>query len=100
VHIDNSWQGGFQASVTVRNTGTAAVSPWTVTWAMPAGATLNNGWNATVTQGSDGTVTAAAPSHALSLAPGASAMVGFTANGALGAGPTGVKLNGTACTAG
>jgi len=100
VHIDNSWQGGFQASVTVRNTGTAAVTPWTATWAMPAGATLNNGWNATVTQGSDGTVTAAAPSHAQSLAAGASATVGFTANGALGAGPTGVRLNGTACTAG
>jgi endoglucanase len=100
VHVDNSWPTGFQASVTVRNTGTAPVSPWTATWAMPAGATVASGWNATVTQGSDGTVTAAAPSYAPSLAPAGSVAVGFTANGALGAGPTGVKLNGAACTAG
>jgi endoglucanase len=100
VHVDNSWQGGFQASVTVRNTGTANVSPWTVTWVMPPGATLGSGWNATVTQGSDGTVTAAAPSFNPSLAPAGSIVVGFTANGALGSGPTTVKLNGTTCPAG
>jgi endoglucanase len=100
VRVDNSWTGGFQAAVTVRNTGTAAVTPWTVTWTMPAGATLGSGWNATVTQGSDGTVTAAAPGHSPSLAPASSVEVGFTANGALGSGPTGVRLNGAACTAG
>jgi endoglucanase len=99
VHVDNSWQGGFQATVTVKNTGTANLSPWTATWAMPAGATLGSGWNATVTQGSDGTITAAAPSFNQSLAPGGSVAVGFTANGALGSGPSGVKLNGSACTA-
>jgi endoglucanase len=99
VHIDNSWQGGFQATVTVKNTGTATISPWTATWAMPSGSTLNNGWNATVTQNTDGSINAAAPSFNPTLAPAGSVAIGFVANGALGSGPSGVKLNGTACTA-
>lgn len=91
----NSWAGGFQGELTVKNTGTAAVNPWSATWTWPSGVTLASGWNATVTQ-SGTTVTAAAPAWASSLAPGASVTVGFTANGTA-ATPGSVKLNGTAC---
>jgi len=97
VKIDNAWQGGFQASVTVRNTGTGAVSPWTATWTVPSGVTLQSGWNATVTQ-SGTTFTAAAPTWAPSLAAGASVTVGFTANGPSTPPPSGVKLNGSTCS--
>ncbi|MFI5895124.1 cellulase family glycosylhydrolase [Actinoplanes sp. NPDC051513] len=92
---DNAWQGGFQGSLTVKNTGGGAVNPWSVTWSWPSGVTLASGWNATVTQ-SGTTVTAAAPTYAGSLAAGASVTVGFTANGAASA-PATVKLNGAAC---
>lgn len=91
----NTWPGGFQGELTVRNSGTAAVNPWQVTWTWPSGVTLGSGWNATVTQ-SGTTVTAAAPGYAPSLAPGASVTIGFTANGAA-ASPASVRLNGTAC---
>ncbi|MGN9809719.1 cellulase family glycosylhydrolase [Micromonospora sp. BQ11] len=91
----NAWQGGFQGELTVKNTGTGTLNPWSVTWTWPAGVTLASGWNATVTQ-SGTTVTAAAPSWAPSLAAGASVTVGFTANGAAST-PGSVKLNGTAC---
>ncbi|MFC8617344.1 cellulase family glycosylhydrolase [Micromonospora purpureochromogenes] len=91
----NAWQGGFQGELTVKNTGTAAVNPWSVTWAWPSGVSLASGWNATVTQ-SGTTVTAAAPDWSRSLAAGASVTIGFTANGAASA-PGTVKLNGTAC---
>ncbi|MFE9956748.1 cellulase family glycosylhydrolase [Micromonospora sp. NPDC005299] len=91
----NAWQGGFQGELTVKNTGTAALNPWSATWTWPSGVTLASGWNATVTQ-SGSTVTAAAPTWAASLAPGASVTVGFTANGTAAA-PGAVKLNGTAC---
>jgi endoglucanase len=97
VRIDNSWQGGFQATVTVRNTGTAAVNPWTARWTVPTGATLQSGWNATVTQ-SGTTVTAAAPSWSPSLAAGGSVSIGFTANGPSTPAPSAVTLNGSACT--
>jgi endoglucanase len=93
---DNAWQGGFQGSVTVKNTGSGAVNPWSATWTWPSGVTLVNGWNATVTQ-SGTTVTAAAPSYASSLAAGASVTIGFTANGTASA-PAGVKLNGATCS--
>jgi endoglucanase len=96
VKISSSWPQGFQASVTVKNTGTSAINPWTATFTMPAGATVNNGWGAVVSQ-SGSTVTAAAPSWAPSLAPGASAEIGFTAAGPSSPAPSGVKVNGSAC---
>ncbi|WP_433203577.1 cellulase family glycosylhydrolase [Dactylosporangium sp. CS-047395] len=96
VKIDNAWQGGYQASVTVKNTGTAAVNPWTATFTVASGVTLQSGWNATVTQ-SGTTFTAAAPSWAPSLAAGASVTIGFTANGPSSPAPSGVKLNGATC---
>ncbi|MGB2572053.1 cellulase family glycosylhydrolase [Micromonospora citrea] len=91
----NAWQGGFQGELTVKNTGTAAVNPWSVTWSWPSGVTLASGWNATVTQ-SGTTVTAAGPTWSPSLAAGASVTIGFTANGAASA-PGSVKLGGVAC---
>ncbi|WP_330463968.1 cellulase family glycosylhydrolase [Micromonospora zamorensis] len=91
----NAWQGGFQGELTVKNTGSAAVNPWSVTWAWPSGVTLGSGWNATVSQ-SGTTVTAAAPGHTPSLSAGGSVTVGFTANGTASA-PGTVKLNGASC---
>ncbi len=79
----------------MKNTGSAAVNPWSVTWTWPSGVTLASGWNATVTQ-SGTTITAAAPGHDASLAAGASVTVGFTANGTASA-PGTVKLNGASC---
>ncbi|WP_432824914.1 cellulase family glycosylhydrolase [Dactylosporangium sp. CA-092794] len=96
VKIDNAWQGGYQASITVKNSGTTTLNPWTATWTVPSGVTLSSGWNATVTQ-SGTTITAQAPSWAPSLAPGASTTIGYTANGPSSPAPSGVKLNGSTC---
>jgi endoglucanase len=92
---DNAWQGGFQGSLTVKNTG-GSLNPWSVTWTWPSGVTLGSGWNATVTQ-SGTTITAAAPTYAATLAAGASVTVGFTANGTA-SNPASVKLNGATCS--
>ncbi|WP_033344754.1 cellulase family glycosylhydrolase [Catenuloplanes japonicus] len=92
---DSAWQGGFQGTLTVRNTGTSAASPWRATWTWPTGVSLASGWNATLTQ-SGTTVTAAAPAWSPSLSPGASVAIGFTANGTA-ASPASVALNGTSC---
>ncbi|MEJ3748727.1 lytic polysaccharide monooxygenase [Actinomycetes bacterium KLBMP 9797] len=90
----SSWSGGFQGEVTVTNTGTSPASPWTATWTMPAGATINSGWNATVSQ-SGTTVTASAPTWTPTLAVGASVTIGFVSSGSPG--PTAIKLNGATC---
>ena len=94
--VDNAWQGGFQATVTVKNTGTATINPWQATWTMPSGATLSSGWNATVTQ-TGTTMTATAPTWSPALAAGASVSVGFTATGGTTTTLSGIALNGTTC---
>jgi chitin-binding protein len=91
----SQWSGGFQAEVTVRNNSTAPVSPWSVSWTMPAGATINSGWNATVSQ-SGTTVTASAPTWSPSLAAGASTTIGFVSSGSPG--PSGIRLNNSVCS--
>ncbi|MEU6723219.1 cellulase family glycosylhydrolase [Nonomuraea wenchangensis] len=80
----NSWQGGFQGEVTVKNTGSSPITGWSATWTYPSGVTLVNGWNAVVTQAGT-TWTAKGPDYARTLAAGASVVVGFTANGPAGA---------------
>jgi endoglucanase len=90
--LTNSWQGGFQAGLTVTNSGTSTWNNWKVTWTMPSGVTLSSGWNATVTQ-SGTTFTAAAPSFAPSLAPSASVTIGFTANGPSTPGATNITCS-------
>jgi hypothetical protein len=95
--VDNSWSGGFTASVTVTNTGSSAVNPWVLTWTAAAGQGLVNGWNATVSQ--TGTaVTARAPGWQTSLAPGQSWTVGYQGSGPSTPNPTGFALQGSACT--
>ncbi|HST64222.1 MAG TPA: cellulose binding domain-containing protein [Mycobacteriales bacterium] len=96
VVIENSWPQGYQAAITVSNTGTSTFSPWTATWTLPAGVTLNNGWFATVTQ-SGSVVTAEAPSWSTTLAPGTSWTIGFIANGPFSPPPSDVRVNGTGC---
>jgi predicted carbohydrate-binding protein with CBM5 and CBM33 domain len=95
VAISSSWSGGFQGTVTVRNTGPAAISPWSVSWHQET-ATIVSGWNAAVSQ-ADHMVTASAPSWNLSLAAGASVSIGFVANGSTTEPPTAVTLNGLLC---
>ena len=45
--ISNAWNTGYQAAITAKNTGTASVNPWTVSFTLPAGVTIGNGWNGT-----------------------------------------------------
>ncbi|MFC5057485.1 cellulase family glycosylhydrolase [Saccharothrix xinjiangensis] len=85
----NSWQGGFQAEVTVTNTGTPALRGWSVELAVASGRTITSLWNGTLT---GSTVTNAA--HNGSLAPSAGATFGFVANGQATGGVTVVS-----CTA-
>jgi len=73
---DNSWGGGFTATVTVRSTGTAALRGWQVTWTWPGGMQLANGWNAAFTA-SGGTQSAASLPWNGALAPAASASFGL-----------------------
>jgi len=97
VHIDNSWPGGYQAAVTIKNTSSLPIIAWSARWTVPTGVTLASGWNATVTQDSTLFI-ASAPSWNRVLAAGASVSIGFVANGPSTPAPSAVALNGTSCT--
>ena len=74
-----TWNGGFTADVTVRNTGAGATRGWTVTWTYGTQA-ITNAWNATVTR-TGGTVRAVNVGYNGTLAPGGTATFGFQATG-------------------
>jgi predicted carbohydrate-binding protein with CBM5 and CBM33 domain len=91
--ITRSWQGGFQADVTVSNRGNAPISGWTVGWAYSGGQTVSQGWNATVTQ-SGTAVTAKNATWNASVPGGGSTAFGLLGNGTAGTAPA------VTCTAG
>ncbi|MGW4233480.1 glycoside hydrolase family 6 protein [Streptomyces sp. NPDC004980] len=94
--IQNQWNGGLTAAVSVTNTGDA-ISSWQLEWSFGGTEQVSQGWNATVTQ-SGKAVTAKNASYNGSLASGASASFGFNATGnGQSAVPATFKLNGVTC---
>ncbi|MFJ2020954.1 glycosyl hydrolase family 18 protein [Streptomyces nodosus] len=91
------WGTGFEGKWTVTNSGTAAISSWTIEWDFPSGTSVTSAWDADVTN--SGTHwTAKNKSYNGSLAPGASVSFGF--NGAGSGSPSNCKLNGGSCDGG
>jgi endo-1,4-beta-xylanase len=95
--------GGFTAGVTIANTGTAAISNWTLAFTYSAGQRLTPpGWSATWTQpAGSGNVTATPLSWNSTITPNTSINIGF--NGVFtgsNPAPTTFTLNGTACATG
>jgi hypothetical protein len=97
--ITNQWPSGFGASITIDNTGTTALSNWTLTWSFANGQTVTQLWNGTVAQ-SGSTVTVTNMSYNGSIPAGGSYNgVGFNGswNNTTNAVPTSFAVNGTTC---
>jgi len=98
--ITNQWPGGFGASVTIDNTGTIALSNWTLTWTFANGQTITQLWNGNETQ-SGATVKVTNMSYNGSIPAGSSYNgMGFngTWNNTTNAVPTSFAVNGTKCS--
>jgi endoglucanase len=96
--LTNSWPGGFQAQVVLTNTGTGAISPWSLTWTFPGDEHISSMWTASYTQSGEN-VTATNESYNATIAPSASVTVGFTGTYTSSvASPTSFSVNGTACS--
>ncbi|MCM2411665.1 glycoside hydrolase family 18 chitinase [Streptomyces sp. RKAG290] len=93
----SDWGSGFEGQWTVKNTGTTALSSWTIEWDFPTGTAVGSAWDATVT-GSGTHWTAKNLGWNGSVAPGASVSFGFNGTGA--GSPAGCKLNGASCDGG
>ncbi|WP_369249221.1 glycosyl hydrolase family 18 protein [Streptomyces sp. R41] len=91
------WGTGFEGKWTVKNTGTTAISSWTIEWDFPSGTSVTSAWDADVTN--SGTHwTAKNKSYNGTLAAGASVSFGF--NGAGAGSPSNCTLNGGSCDGG
>jgi endoglucanase len=96
--LTNSWAGGFQAQIAVTNTGTSAISPWTLTWTFPGDQKISSMWTASFTQSGE-SVTAASESYNATIAPGGSLTIGFTGMyTSSDTPPASFAVNGTACS--
>lgn len=94
----SSWSTGMSVNVKVKNTGTSSVTGWSLSFTLPAGQRLEQGWSATWSQTGQ-VVTATGAQWNGTLAPGASVDVGFNGTHTGGTGsPTAFTLNGAACT--
>jgi cellulose 1,4-beta-cellobiosidase len=77
--ISSSWANGFNANVTVNNTGTVATKTWKVTWTWGGNQVITNSWNAIVA--SSGTAVTATNSTSNGvIAGGGNTSFGFGAS--------------------
>ncbi len=94
----NDWGSGFTGAITVTNTGSSALTSWTLVWAYSGNQQLNQSWNSTYSQ-NGAVVTLNSASWNGSIAPGATQSgIGF--NGAYSGSdtpPATFYLNGTLC---
>ncbi|MEU7752264.1 cellulose binding domain-containing protein [Micromonospora sp. NPDC049171] len=77
--VQDQWNGGFVATVTV-TAGTTALTGWRVTLNLPSGASVSSVWNG-VASGTSGTITVANQSYNGRLGTGQSTSFGFQGTG-------------------
>lgn len=98
--IVNSWSGGFQAGISISNTGTAAINSWTLQWNFTGNQQISNLWGGNVgSPGPNVTVTNANYDGNIP-AGGTVSGIGFVANSTgINAVPAAFALNGNLCGA-
>ncbi|MEO3813601.1 lytic polysaccharide monooxygenase [Sphaerisporangium sp. B11E5] len=78
VKTTKTWRGGFQATVTIKNTGKGVMNQWYVQWMMQMDAKMKSAWDGTLMQnGPVGMIHA--PESKPRLKPGDTATAGFLA---------------------
>ncbi|MGW2395228.1 glycoside hydrolase family 6 protein [Kitasatospora sp. NPDC001664] len=77
--VSSDWGAGFNADVTVTNTGTAPTKSWKVSWTWPGNQQVTNLWNGTVTQ-SGSSVSVVNAGYNGTVAAGGSTGFGFGAS--------------------
>jgi cellulose 1,4-beta-cellobiosidase len=94
--VQNQWDTGFTAAVTVTN-NSAAKSSWAVKWSYAGNQKVTSGWNAKISQ-SGTAVTAANETYNGSLGTGSSVSFGFNGSySGTNALPTAFTLDGVTC---
>lgn len=97
--VNSQWPGGFSAAVMINNTGTTAISNWTLTWAFPNGQTVTQLWNGVETQTGAGVSVSNESYNGGIPAGGTYNGMGFNGswNNTTNGEPTSFAINGIAC---
>jgi len=96
--ISNSWPGGFQAAITITNTGTSSINGWTLKWTFSGNQQISSLWNGVSTQSGEAITVLNASYNPTISAGGNPGVIGFTANSTgANAVPTVFTLNGVTC---
>jgi hypothetical protein len=99
--VTDGWGNGFNASVTITDTGPSPIDGWSLTFGFPsAGETVSGGWNANWSNSGQNVEAASLDWNAqLAANGGNSQSIGFTgANTGAYQSPAAISLNGTVCT--
>ncbi|MFF0792854.1 glycosyl hydrolase family 18 protein [Streptomyces spiralis] len=90
------WGTGFEGKWTIKNTGTASISSWTLEWDFPSDTKVTSAWDASVTNSANHWT--ARNTWNGTIAPGASVSFGF--NGTGSGSPSNCTVNGGGCDGG
>ena len=91
------WNGGYNADVTITNTGNRPISGWTLRWTFTRGQIVTDMWNATAKQ-SGAEVSATNVAYSANIQEGATQVVGYTgSNRADNPDPIGFSVNDHPC---
>lgn len=96
----SDWGTGLSANIVIANTGTSAISNWTLGFTWPGNQQISQGWSANWTQTGNKVTATNMPWNA-TIAPSSSVSIGFNASySGSDPAPTSFTLNGAACTTG
>jgi O-glycosyl hydrolase len=94
----SQWAGGFVASVSITNNGTAPVNGWTLGFTFPGDQKITSIWNGADSQSGEN-VSITNLSYNSAIAAGSSTSLGFQGTwSSSDAAPTAFTLNGASCT--
>ncbi|WP_243761534.1 cellulose binding domain-containing protein [Streptomyces sp. YIM 98790] len=95
--VAGDWGSGFQGEIVLRNTGTAALSGWTLAFTFTAGQTIGQMWGGTPAQ-SGGTVSVTPVDWTRTIPAGGSVTIGFIGSrGSTNPAPAAFTVNGSTC---
>ena len=96
--VNSDWGSGFNVGITINNTGSTALSSWTLTWTWSGNQQISGAWNGNESQ-SGAAVTITNASWNGSIAAGGNVSgIGFNGSySGSNAAPTAFRLNGALC---
>ena len=97
--VNSSWSGGFNATITMTDKGSTAISPWQLTFSFPAGESVQGGWDGTWTQSGQAVTVTAESWNSTIAASGGSVSIGFNGTDTgQDTAPTVLSVNGVECS--